>query len=266
MQKGGLFWGVVLLLAGILFLLDNLGFLPISALSLFFPAMLILIGLWFLIGPLAFRRVVETRSLTIPLEGATEAEIKIRHGAGEVTVVSARENVNLLEGTFAGGVEERIDRSGSSARVKLRVPETEWWGFPSTSPETGFKWDIFLNRNIAYALNIKTGASRNTFDLRDLIITSIVMESGANNNEVYMPAQAGLTRADFKFGSASLDIHIPENVAARISIQGALLDTSDIDTTRFPKNGDEYCSSDFVSAANKVEIKIEAGVGKVVIH
>ncbi len=266
MQKGGLFWGIVLLLAGILFLLDNLGFLPISALSLFFPGMLILVGLWLLMGPLVFRRVVETRSLSVPLDGVTEAEIKIRHGAGEVTVASTAGNMNLLEGTFSGGVEEKIERLGSSAKVKLRVPETEWWGFPTTSPDTGFKWDISLNRNIAYALDIQTGASRNTFDLRDLIITSMIMESGANNNEVYMPAQAGLTKADFKFGSASLEIHIPENVAARVTIQGALLDTSEIDTTRFPKNGEEYCSPDFFSAANKVEIKIEAGVGKVVIH
>lgn len=266
MRKGGLFWGFLLLLAGILFLLDNLGFLPISALSLFFPSMLILIGLWFLMGPLVFRRVVESRSLVVPLDGATEAEIKIRHGAGEVTVGSNAEAVNLLEGTFAGGVEESVDRLGTAAKVKLRVPETEWWGFPSTSPEVGFKWELALNRNIAYSLDFQTGASRNTFDLRDLIITSIHMESGANHNEVFMPAQAGLTRAEFKFGSASLELHIPENVAARINIHGALLDISAIDTTRFPKNGEEYCSSNFATAANRAEITIEAGVGKVVIH
>ncbi len=75
MRKGGLLWGFLLLMAGVLFLLDNLGFLPISALSLFFPTALILIGLWFLLGPLVFRRVMESRTLSIPMNGGASKQI-----------------------------------------------------------------------------------------------------------------------------------------------------------------------------------------------
>lgn len=266
MRRGGLLWGILLLMAGILFLLDNLGFLPVSAMSLFFPAVLILIGLWFLVGPLLFRETVETRTLAIPTEGTTEAEIKIRHGAGSVKVESLARSGNVLEGTFSGGVEEIIERTGSKIGIKLRVPEFEWWGFPSTAGGEGFNWDISLNKSIAYALNVKTGASKNLFDLRDLIITEIRMESGGNDTEVWMPAQAGFTRGEFHFGSARLDLHIPENVAAQIKIDGALLDTNDIDQSRFPKFGEIYSSPDYASAANKVEITVEAGVGKLIIH
>jgi hypothetical protein len=266
MRRGGLLWGLLLLMGGILFLLDNLGFLPISALSLFFPSVLILIGLWFLVGPLFFRQVIENRSLVIPADGTTESVINIQHGAGGVNVASMAGNANLLEGTFAGGVEEKIERSGNKTSIKLSIPEIEWFGFPSISSSEGFKWDISLNQSTAYALNVKTGASKNRFDLHDLIITDIKMDQGANDTEVLLPEQAGFTCGEFHFGSARLELVVPENVAAQIKIDGALLDTNEIDQVRFPKTGDVFCSPNYSSAANKVDIKIEAGVGKVVIH
>jgi hypothetical protein len=265
-RKGGLLWGFLLLLAGVLFLLDNLGFLPISALSLFFSSALILIGLWFLLGPLVFRQVVESRTLVIPADGTSEANLKIRHGAGGLLVSSLSGNSNILEGSFAGGVDERINRSGSKTDIKLSVPEMEWWGFPNASPMNGLKWDLALNREIAFTLDLKTGASKNRLDLHDLIITDIHMETGASETEVFFPEQAGLTRGEFHFGTAQLELHIPENVAAQIRIQGAMLDTAEIDSARFPKTGDVFCSPNFTEAVNKVDINIEAGLGKVIIH
>ena len=171
MKKGGLLWGVLVLLAGILFLLDNLGFLPVSAWSLIFPGALILIGLWFLLGPLVFRQVIETCNLAIPQDGVTEAKLKIRHGGGELNISSAPESMNILEGTFNGGVEEKVSRTGSVAQIKLKMPEIEWWGFPSAFPNDGLRWDISMNRGIAYSLNLKTGASKSRLDLHDLILT-----------------------------------------------------------------------------------------------
>jgi hypothetical protein len=258
-------WGVIVLLAGILFMLDNLGLLPISAWSLIFPAALILIGLWFLLGPLVFRQVVETRSLAIPLDGVSDAKIKIRHGAGELHISSAALDTNLLEGTFTGGVEDRISRSGSSTEVKLRLPEIEWWGFPSAFPHDGLRWDFTLNKGVAYNLDLKTGASKSLLDLHDLIVTAMRLETGASSTEIFMPEQAGFTKADFQFGPAQVEIHVPQNVSAKIKIKGALMSTDEIDKNRFPLSGEGYCSIDYENAVNKIEISIEAGVGKVII-
>jgi hypothetical protein len=253
-------------LAGILFLLDNLGFLPVSAWSLIFPGALILIGMWFLLGPLVFRQVIETCNLAIPQDGVTEAKIKIRHGAGELNISSTPESLNILEGTFAGGVEERVSRTGSLAEIKLKMPEIEWWGFPSAFPQDGLRWNISMNRGIAYSLNLKTGASKSRLDLHDMILTDIRLETGASNTEIFLPEQAGYTKADFEFGSAGIELHVPQNVAAKIKIQGALMNTDEIDKTRFPLTGEGYCSPDYATAANKIDISIEAGVGKVVIN
>lgn len=266
MRRSGLLWGILILLAGVLFLLDNLGFLPISAWSLIFPGALILIGLWFLMGPLVFRQVIETRSLSIPLDGVSNAKLKIRHGAGELNIASSPENANLLEGTFTGGVEEKITRSGTATEVKLRMPEMEWWGFPSALPHAGLRWDFTLNRGVAYSLNLKTGASKSRIDLHDLIVTDFHLETGASDTEVKLPEQAGFTKAEFEFGSARVALHVPQNVAAKIQIQGALMNTDEIDKNRFPLTGEGYCSPDYATAVNKIEIVIEAGLGKVTIN
>ncbi|HEX7555784.1 MAG TPA: hypothetical protein VF338_04105 [Leptolinea sp.] len=266
MRRGGILWGIILLLAGVLFLLDNLGFLPISAWTLIFPGAMILIGLWLLLGPLVFRQVVESRNLSIPLDGVTGAVLKIRHGAGNLSVSSLADNANLLSGTFVGGVEEKISRSGSRTDIKLRVPELEWWGFPSASSRDGLRWDLGINRGVSFSLDFKTGASKSTLDLHDLIITDMRLETGASDTIVFLPEQAGFTKADFQFGSARLELHIPENVAAKIVVKGAMIDTAEIDQNRFPRSGEEFCSPDFAAATNKVDIKIDAGVGKVIVH
>jgi hypothetical protein len=266
MRKNGLLWGMLLIMGGILFLSDNLGFLPVSALSLFFPGILIIIGLWLLVGSSAFRQTMETRSLTVPADGCTNASIQLNHGAGEINLISMDGNANLLKGTFKGGVDEKINQYGSSATLKLSVPENEWWGFPSGSANGGFAWDIQLNRDTAYALEVNTGASKIRLDMHDLIITDLKMSSGANDMDVTLPEQAGKTNCRFEFGSARLEVHVPQNVAAQIKLTGALLDTNEIDPARFPKSGDLFRSPNYDSAPNTVDIIIEAGLGKVVIH
>jgi hypothetical protein len=113
---------------------------------------------------------------------------------------------------------------------------------------------------------LKTGASKSRLDLHDMIVTDIHLETGASDTEVLLPEQAGFTRAEFEFGSARVNLVVPQNVAAKIKVQGALMSTDEIDKSRFPLTAEGYCSADYTTAANKIEINIEAGVGKVVIR
>jgi len=84
--------------------------------------------------------------------------------------------------------------------------------------------------------------------------------------EVTLPEQSGKTNCRFEFGSARLDVHVPQNVAAQIKLSAALLDTNDIDQTRFPRSGDVYRSQNYDTAANTVDITVEAGLGILSIH
>ena len=94
---------------------------------------------------------------------------------------------------------------------------------------------------------------------------SLNVEAGAADIDVVLPANAGRTTADFSIGAADLDITVPPGVAAQIDFDGGV-SSVDIDESRFPKQGDRYVSPDFQSAANRVTIKIEAGVSDVTIR
>jgi hypothetical protein len=132
-----------------------------------------------------------------------------------------------------------------------------WWGGAGT-----LDWTLALNSGIPLALRLETGASQTQLDLSALRVTELILKTGASATEITMPANAGLTRARVESGAASVKVRIPQGVAARISGKmglGAL----DVDQRRFPPRGAGYESDDFITAANRVELEVEGGVGSV---
>ncbi len=269
MRRGRLFWGGVLILFGLLLLLDNLGYLQplgISVWNLLGPAFLILIGLSILWGTV-FRRGSEgAETASVPLEGAEEAAITFRHGAGRLHVKGGAESGELLSGSFVGGVGVDSRKRDGVLEVDLKVPSEGMWIFPWTwFNSQGFNWQVDLTTATPLALTVKSGASDTYLDLSDLMVKDLKIETGASSTEVLLPRAAGYTRADIDSGAASVTLHVPENVAANIKVDGGLSGIT-VNRGRFPQNGNRYRSPDFDSAANKIEIDVDMGVGSVDIR
>jgi len=266
MTKGNLFWGFVLILVGVLFLLSTTGILKgINVWDLIWPTFLIGLGLWILFGNLLGRRSAgETRQMAIPLEGATSARVKIAHGAGRLTLDSRAAPGELLTGSFTGGVQSSLDRSGSEVKIKLRVPDYAFpffnWGWSRS-----IDWTIGLSRDIPLSLEVGTGANESILDLTDLRVTELQLHTGASSTKVTLPANAGITRVTCEGGAAGFELRVPTNVAARIRFRGGL-SSINVSTSRFPRSGDGYQSPDYDTAVNKVEIDIQMGVGSVDIR
>ncbi|MCJ7550667.1 MAG: DUF5668 domain-containing protein, partial [Anaerolineae bacterium] len=113
------FWGLCLLLVGGVLLLDNFGylaFLGVSAWQLVWPVALIGVGIWILVGS-KLRPNWESRDIIVGLESATEAEIQLDYGAGALHIESGAGASELLNGTFEGGVEHRVQRDGDLTKV-----------------------------------------------------------------------------------------------------------------------------------------------------
>jgi hypothetical protein len=122
-----------------------------------------------------------------------------------------------------------------------------------------------LTPEVPLSLDLEVGASRNILNLRDLRVTDLRLSTGASASEIEMPANAGETRAWIRSGAASIDVHIPAGVAARIEARGGLASIR-VDTVRFPQVGGVYQSPDFSSAENRVHLDIETGVGSVFVN
>lgn len=262
MRRNSLFWGAILVLLGFLLLLNSLGILRVNVWNLLWPVFLIALGLWVLFGTL-FRPKQEVEHANVPLEGASRARLQVRHGAGRLNIHGGTQPNDLAEGDFGGGLDLNTRRNGDLLDVRMSVPVQV---FPSfIGPGYTLDWTFGLARGIPISLDLETGASESHIDLSELLVSDVRLKTGASSNEVTLPANAGFTRMRAESGAASLVVRIPAGVAASIRAVGGLASIH-VDPSRFPRMGDTYQSPDFNTAANKVDLDIQTGVGSVEIR
>ena len=266
MRANRVIWPLALVGLGVLILMSNLGFLNgVSVWGIFIPVLLILGGVSVLMSSFGRARHGETTGLSIPLEGGESAHLKISYGAGRFTLGDGAASGQLLTGTFDGGVEHDARRNGGGLDVTLRGPSDVanggWWGWDGHER----KWDVRLSDRVPLALEVEVGAAESRIDLTNVRVTDLKVSTGASDTKLRMPAHAGQTRAKVSGGMASIKIDIPEEVAARIEWEGGL-SSLDVDTRRFPQDGKFYQSPNYAGAANKIDLRIEMGVGSVKVR
>lgn len=267
-RKSSIFWGLVLILFGGLFLIDSLGIIEINLWGIFGPLMLILFGVWVLVGYYMKEETVETETLSIPIESAQKAVMNLQHGAGSLVVGGGAESTELLSGSFAGGVGYSSAFDGDTLNVTLRFRDAGFqrivfpWFIRS---KLQLKWDLQLSNKIPIDMKLKTGANEAQLDLTDLQVTNLRLETGASMTTIKMPENVLHTKAVINAGVASLTVHIPAEVAGKIRFSGGLMDFR-VDRTRFPKVAGYYQSPDYESASKQLELRIDGGIGSVTIR
>ncbi len=261
MRRSSLFWGLCLLIVGILFLLENFGILKVNVWNLIWPVFLIVLGIWIIAGRY-IKRELHDEFVSIPLDGASKTALHIKHGAGRLNISSGTDAGIGIKGTFSGGLDYHTQRTGELLDVTMKMKD---WDFPMfIGPDHPLDWSFGVSKDIALSLILDTGANDARLDLRDANVTDIILKSGASATEITLPSQAGFTQVEVNSGAASLKIHVPLNVAANIRVSGGL-SSANIDTIRFPKGMDSYRSPDYDTAINKVNMVIDMGVGSVTV-
>ncbi len=292
-HRGQAVFPIFLVVMGIVLLLQTLGVLSWglwATLWRFWPVLLILLGLsivlrrapaWIMsaIALLALAGMVGAAyaihdsstggtysgSFNEALEGASKARVEVDFGAGTLSLTGlAASSENLVEGEFssaAGEVKSIVRREGDEVVLKLSRDGSGWsWG---VSPKE--VWNVGLSQRIPVDLDIDVGASDVDLDLSDLLVQKFSLETGAADVDVKFPQAAGETEASIRAGAASLDLVIPEGVAASITGDSGL-SSVDVDEGRFPKAGDKYESPDFDSAQNKLILDIDVGAASLKVR
>lgn len=264
-RPSNIFWGVVLLALGGLFLVDSLGIVSINMWGVLWPLLLILFGLWVLLGYFYQGKPVQGEADSVPLEGARSAGVHFHHGAGRLVVGPGAGPMDLVSGTFAGGLNCRTRRDGDHLDATLRVRDQVFpvvvfpgvWG-----SQRGFEWLVQLSDELPLDLKFNLGASETRLELTDLQVRSLRLETGASATEIYLPDSVPHTQALVKGGLASVKVYVPEGVAARIRVTGGLMDAR-VNRERFPKSGGFYQSPDYEHAPYKLDLRVDMGLGSV---
>jgi len=257
MRRNSLFWGSVLILLAALFLLKALRIID-DVWGYFWLLAVGFLGVWFILRAFWHPKSAEGERVTIEQKGAQQASLHINHGAGRLEIGAGVEPGMLLTGNFDSGLDYKTEMVGDKLEVTMRATS----GFGPFIGE-GFDWRIKLARDIPLSLAINTGASEARLDLSELRVSYLKLETGASSTVLTMPAASGSMLAEINAGVASVEIHVPEGVAARIRIKEGLSARS-INSARFTRlESNIYQSPDYDTAANRVDLNIETGVGSI---
>ncbi len=289
---------LILITIGVLFLLANMGMLPLSFWEIafrFWPLLLILIGLDILVGrrsPLGSLLILilwaaliggiiwlaspqgaaylpsaaaVTDQVSQPLDDIKSASIELDTGLADTTVAAlGPDSGDLMSGTFGHREGSRIVKTyevvGDGARLRLREESTNFF-LASTSIS---RWDVRLNPAVPLSLIVNGGVGRTSLDLSTLQARDLVIDSGVGSMTVTAP-RSGSVRMSLNGGVGSATVIVPQGVAGRIRVNAGLGGIS-VNQSRFPRSGDIYQSVDFVNATDKIDIQVDGGIGGISIQ
>jgi hypothetical protein len=294
---------LVLITAGVLLLLNQAGRLPWGiwgTLWRFWPLILVLIGLEVLLGlarstalyvgglivalavivsvvllavyigqrPGVVSPAVGTERVVEALGDADGGRITLDFALGTLEVGALASSPNFVEGQieysrYSRPVQKGFRVSGTEARFSLqaRGQSIPFW-LPGDATEL---WSLQFTPRIPLELEVAAGAGNVLLDLRELKVTRLEVNGGAGRTDITFPAGAASTRASVSSGVGEIVVRIPENVGARIRIDKALASVR-LESTRFSLSGDEYVSTNYQTAENRLELDLETAVGAITIR
>jgi hypothetical protein len=231
-----------------------------------------------------------------PLNGATTARIDINAGDGNLTIDRFTDGEQAL----ASGTLQYFEKQGQPTHsvnadngqvtftLKGGNAGQPWFRLPWATCNGATEWQIHLNSNVQSDITAHSDGGNVRLNLAGMTVTHLSADTGGGNMDVTLPDNAanlsvmaktgggnvtveignGLTGSNTinaSSGAGNVVVSVPGEVAARIQATSGMGKT--IVDSRFSKTGkDTYQSSDFESAANKVEITVKSGAGNVSIN
>lgn len=259
MKRDSIFWGVALIILGVLLYLQAQGIIT-NLFQYLWPLALMLVGIWLILGVYWKPSPSRAETFSIPLQSAQKVNYSFSHGVGQMNISGGAPDGQALVGTSATGMNTHSQLSGDQLDVRVEAGPSF---LPFIGPEEGI-WRFQLVRDLPVLVTVESGASSLNIDLKDVLARHLAVKTGASSVNVTLPAH-GVCLFDLDGGATSVNIVIPETTAARIRVDGVT--SLEVDTNRFPRlEPDVYQSSDFDTSSDRAEINIHSGLGKVYVR
>ncbi|HJS18025.1 MAG TPA: DUF5668 domain-containing protein [Anaerolineales bacterium] len=259
MRRANLFWGVVLIIVGLLLYLQAQGIIN-NVFQYLWPLALIVLGIWFILSVYWKPAPSPEDTFSIPLGLAQSVSYKFSHGVGQLEIRGGAPMGQAIVGTNAAGINKESRMVGDRLEVSVEAGPSF---IPFIGPGEGV-WRFQIPQDLPVLLTVESGASALDIDLADVLATRLALKTGASSANVIMPAR-GVSLLDVESGAASVNIRVPAATAARIRVKNGVA-AVDVDTNRFPLlDSGIYQSSTFNTSSDRTEINIESGPGKVTV-
>jgi hypothetical protein len=239
---------------------------------------------------------VLTYNLSEPLNGATTAKIDINAGDGNLTI----DRLTGDEQVLASGRLQYFENQGlptrtlvsSNGQVTLTLRRggsgRPWFRFPWAACNGATEWQIHLNPAVSSDITAHSDGGNVKLDLAGMAVTRVSADTGGGNMDVVLPDNAaslsvtaktgagnvtveigsgitGSNTVNANSGAGNVVVRVPSGIAARIHATSGL-GKATVDPRFSKTDNNTYQSSDFDSAANKVEITVNSGAGNVNVN
>jgi hypothetical protein len=259
MRRDNLFWGIALIVLGLLLYLQVAGIIN-NVFQYLWPIAMMLVGIWLILGVYWKPAATPGERFSIPLGQVQTVNYWFSHGVGQLDITGGAPDGQAIAGTAGTGMNTRSRQNGDQLDVRVEAGPSF---LPFLGPSEGV-WRFQLVQDLPVLLSVESGASSLNIDLKDVLVKHLVVKTGASSLNVTLPAR-GTCLFDLEGGATSVNILIPETTAARIRVDGVT--SMDVDPDRFPRlEADIYQSAGFESAVDRAEIHISSGFGKVTVR
>ena len=259
MRRDNLFWGIALILVGMLLFLQTQGYIS-DVFPYLWPLALILFGSWIILGVYWTPARSDEETFSFPLGAAKSARFKFSHGAGQIEITGGAPTGQALIGSSAIGMNKESNMDGDRLDVTVEAGPSF---IPFIGPSQGV-WRFQLTQEIPLTLVMDAGASSLNIDLQNVLASHVELNTGASSSNITVPAR-GASLLDIESGAASVNVRVPNGTAARIWVREGV-NSVNVDSNRFPRlDSGFYQSAGYDTAVDRAEINIEAGLGSVTV-
>jgi len=288
--RGSIVLPLLLVLAGVILLLNNLGHLPWTVwatIGRLWPILLIAVGLDILFGRSVLRWALGTalvvlvgiavalalfgpapigpsETLRIPIGGATRAEVSLVSPVGQVVVRASPTLDLLVGGTLIAPWPDRgkwtLDRVGDAARFNLTVDRQH--DFPTAVWPDRSRATVELVPSVPTALRVTLGEGTASLDLTALTLTELTVQGRSGKTTVALPSRGQLV-ASITSGTGEVTVHISAGMAARIRVEGRC---GPVDVVGdYQAEEGVFTSPGYETAAHRVDLTVRASQGRITV-
>jgi hypothetical protein len=207
---------------------------------------------------------MQTETINQPLTEAQSARVTIDAGVARLKLSRGEAPATLIEGTanLVDGtrLEQEARSEGGKATLSLRQRSNSPFSWFSGIGNTDVTWDLRLAGSVPLELVVKSGVGQSDLNLAGLNLTSLEVNAGVGSVEIRLP-NSGRTQAVVKAGVGEVTVRVPQGVAAKVVVSTGLGATSV--EGLYDRRGDTHTSPGYEEAANRVDLRIKGGVGRV---
>ncbi len=202
-----------------------------------------------------------------PVGGATDANLNLSAGAGDITLHGGSDLVTAKGNTPLGQPSFSVDRSGGTANVDLALANTDH-GVSVPGFSGGGRADVALSSTTAWNATLETGAVNLDADLSDVPIKSLLLKTGASSATLKfgeVPSTASSTDVTVKAGVSSIEILVPRDAELRVEASNGL-STTDVDKRLQVAGGGVWQTPGYKGASKVINVRIESGISSISVQ